>query len=818
MASDYVGGNALGRSGSGSAGNSHDLTALTGGIGSSAAEGDLVIVAMVVGGSATLGDVTLAMVTSGYSEITPAGGLYSADTRVTNLAVFAKFMTSSPDTTAVTGPSQNTAAGLASAVHVWRGVDPTTSLDVAIQTATGIDTVLADPPAITPITAGAVILVIGGGAHTIGAAAVYTTSLDNLQTASGNDTLDAIVGIASYGAWTSGSYDPAAFGFSGSDSTLNSWCAATIALRPASGAGYSLSAAAGSFVLTGTDAELTPSGLRRISHPAVMSTADNVTTAAFTPHANSLLVALCGGNEEDASPVTTTVSDTATLTWTLRASATVSGTASPVWSSKAYIYTAPVGGSPSSMTVTASNADTMNGVFLHVLEYTGHDAASPVGATATGSRQETAGSFSITLDASPAESSEVVALGIIDNYVDSDVFTPGTGWTQLSEETVGESLGQTQVRGLSTSTDVAWTVFDAQTGDSYGFGAAVAIEIKAAAPSGYDLTAGAGSYAFTGQTAALEVGRAVTAGAGSYAFSGTGATLSVALMLPANAGSFALSGTAASLERGYLAAAGAGSFSLSGTDASLEYGYALAAGTGNYTLSGVDAALEFGRLINAGAGAYSLTGQSASLLYGASTELLAEAGSYALTGTAAGLDVTRLLNAGAGSFALSGADAGVMVARLLDAGAGSYALSGVDAVLTYSAGQQQDGDDGGQRRTARFRLSPQDMIRIVEFVEAEKKAEEARTKHPSRRKKKRAIEKAAAQTLQDSGIPVAPSVVTDAVKQATPAFEHFMATQAGVETIDSAQLAVAMRQYLEEVARIALEIEEQDMEILLLAA
>jgi len=33
--------------------------------------------------------------------------------------------------------------------------------------------------------------------------------------------------------WTSGAFDAAAFGFTSSDSTQNSWCAMSIALRPA---------------------------------------------------------------------------------------------------------------------------------------------------------------------------------------------------------------------------------------------------------------------------------------------------------------------------------------------------------------------------------------------------------------------------------------------------------------------------------------------------------------------------------------------------------------------------------------------------------
>jgi hypothetical protein len=79
-------------------------------------------------------------------------------------------MGSTPDTTITfsqTGNADN--AGTAS-ILVFRNVDTTTPIDVTTTTATAANTVLANPPAITPTTAGAWIIYGASGAHAGGAA------------------------------------------------------------------------------------------------------------------------------------------------------------------------------------------------------------------------------------------------------------------------------------------------------------------------------------------------------------------------------------------------------------------------------------------------------------------------------------------------------------------------------------------------------------------------------------------------------------------------------------------------------------------------
>jgi hypothetical protein len=118
------------------------------------------------------------------------------------------------------------------AVMVFRGVDPTTPMDVTRTTASAANGGVPNPPAITPITSGAVIVAMGVGTQNAGTTDFGSSDLDNflvIQAAGfGNMT-----GMGSKN-WTSGAFDPAAF--SGGNTAISmSWCACTIALRPASG-------------------------------------------------------------------------------------------------------------------------------------------------------------------------------------------------------------------------------------------------------------------------------------------------------------------------------------------------------------------------------------------------------------------------------------------------------------------------------------------------------------------------------------------------------------------------------------------------------
>jgi len=222
----YVGG-ITGRK-TGTSDTTLSLTSLTGGIDSTARGGDLVVAAYGLGlDFGTPGDIT-----SGYTEIC---NLFVSDTNALQFLVKYKVMTSTPDTTVTFGTTGASAEnGMAKAVAVFRGVNAT-PLDVTSTTASSANSVLANPPSITPVTPGAWIVCVGGGGHNQGDGATFTNSelLNFITIGANGGSDDGLIGVGYKSDWTSGAFDPVAFGFSASNSTNYSWAAVSIALRPA---------------------------------------------------------------------------------------------------------------------------------------------------------------------------------------------------------------------------------------------------------------------------------------------------------------------------------------------------------------------------------------------------------------------------------------------------------------------------------------------------------------------------------------------------------------------------------------------------------
>ena len=223
---EYVGGRVLGFSGTEDNFNV-SLTSLSGGLATAPAAGDLVIIYF---GTGSITNENL-VVGDGYTEIIE---LYSDDTFDTSLVVARKFMGVIPDTSIeIIGGTEDGADAGAIAIQVWRGVNTTTPLDVFRTTAIGTNSVLCDPPAITPITSGAVIVSGGAGGHNIANSDITYSSSDltGFISVTGVDTFCCTIGLG-YHVWTSGSFNPAAFTFSGTDDIQFSSAAVTLALRP----------------------------------------------------------------------------------------------------------------------------------------------------------------------------------------------------------------------------------------------------------------------------------------------------------------------------------------------------------------------------------------------------------------------------------------------------------------------------------------------------------------------------------------------------------------------------------------------------------
>jgi hypothetical protein len=196
-----------------------------------------------------------------------------------------------------------------------------------------------------------------------------------------------------------------------------------------------------------------------------------------------------------------------------------------------------------------------------------------------------------------------------------------------------------------------------------------------------DLSPDAGAYAISGQSADLNYARILISNAGAYSLAGQTANLSKEVFLSANAGSYSISGQTATLtyEQERVLEANAGSYAVNGQTANLVRTHILSANSGAYSISGQTAVLSVLKELSPAAGAYSIAGQSADLSYARS--LSASFGAYNISGQVADLQATRLLFAGAGNYAITGQDAFLTQDRSMSAEAGAYAINGQPAAL-----------------------------------------------------------------------------------------------------------------------------------------
>lgn len=229
MAITYVGGQTAGRTNPSAA--LQVTFALTGGSASVPAANDLVIVTAVTGSAA--GNPAMAVTTpTGYTALGQLN--QSAVTADTSMNVSYKIQPGTPETTVDIPGTTNNAWGEAYTIQVFRGANPGVPMDVTAVSAGGTATGRPDPAAITPSTAGAWILVCGGGAAGTGANYVapadFNTGTDFI-TATGTDTTDAMVGSGYWDGWVSGAKNPDAY-TGGTTGANDSWTAYTIAIRP----------------------------------------------------------------------------------------------------------------------------------------------------------------------------------------------------------------------------------------------------------------------------------------------------------------------------------------------------------------------------------------------------------------------------------------------------------------------------------------------------------------------------------------------------------------------------------------------------------
>lgn len=219
-------------------------------------------------------------------------------------------------------------------------------------------------------------------------------------------------------------------------------------------------------------------------------------TGSFTPPANSLLVIAVGFISNGLTgDIGTPTIEGGGLTYTSRA--TAFGLAA--WAMKLAIFTAPVGASPSSMTITVDDDNNQDifGWTVAVTAFTGYDTTTPVaGAVSSAGTNIGDGEEKQTLGATPAEADVSMLFIYLDSSTGPPKPTLAAGWTKIYDaKTAGEGGLATARREASTSTEVKVTDVFGNVG-SFAKGSLISLIVKAS--TGATVTDLAGTLAGVG--------------------------------------------------------------------------------------------------------------------------------------------------------------------------------------------------------------------------------------------------------------------------------------------------------------------------------
>lgn len=249
------------------------LNALVDGIDTHPSQGDLIVVGLAVGSREDVGlsasSIRNQAGTVNYTA--PASAIYANASFDASLLVGYAFAGVTPDASVTIQPGAFADVAYTIMIEVWRGVDPTTPMDVSVVTASGTNTGLPDPGAITPADTRSKILCFAVGASTdasVPAALTATgfSSYDTVQQQGGTNRASTST-LWGHLDWSSPGVDLPMFG-GGSNTTSDSWAAMMLALRPAppptSGA-LSVALDDATLAATGTVAYATISGAAAIT-------------------------------------------------------------------------------------------------------------------------------------------------------------------------------------------------------------------------------------------------------------------------------------------------------------------------------------------------------------------------------------------------------------------------------------------------------------------------------------------------------------------------------------------------------------------------
>lgn len=192
-----------------------------------------------------------------------------------------------------------------------------------------------------------------------------------------------------------------------------------------------------------------------------VSAGSSSTTAAFTPHNNSVLIVFIGVKGTGissgllASNISLTSTPSLTFTSVLNVRDAVTNAGAPIIG---LVYRANITTAVST-TLTVNNSHTADIAYqLQAIDHTGA-SLTPIGATATGT-DETLGAVSITLGATPASTSYIYGAAYRIPGGFNPGWTVGSGWTQLYQDGYtpdGNISGGVEYRTGTTSTSVSWT-------------------------------------------------------------------------------------------------------------------------------------------------------------------------------------------------------------------------------------------------------------------------------------------------------------------------------------------------------------------------
>lgn len=207
-------------------------------------------------------------------------------------------------------------------------------------------------------------------------------------------------------------------------------------------------------------------------------------TGSFTPPANSLLVVFVSmmGNGTSGDLGTPTISGGG-LTFTLRGSAR----SDVSWSRRVNVFTAPVGASPSSMTVTVDDNDNHN-IFTYgvaAIAYTDYNTGAPVaGWVDSGTGDIGDGANTLTLSATPTTNDESVIVTSADAATAPNNPTMAAGWTKIYDVAVPDGGASLVVATRASSISTTASITDVYTAAGTFYNASMVAFIVSAAASG----------------------------------------------------------------------------------------------------------------------------------------------------------------------------------------------------------------------------------------------------------------------------------------------------------------------------------------------